>query len=1032
MTRLIINNLKIFKLLIVLTLFSFSNLSFAITNTANSSGPWETASNWSQGHVPLSTEDVVISSNYNLTINSAAVCLSLNITPNAQLTISASYSLTVSGNLQNNGTFTAGANTTLTFNGANNSTVGGTGTFTINYIVLNMSTKTTVLDIQSNNFIAGINSAAGYNFTFTSGTFKYNNTASLNDCHDNNSATTLTIPFNVIIESDKGTLDLCPNGSNSGVVLSGKLFMNGGTVYVQEGQAYNAAFDFVYKVNGGTPQLYVTSGSLSIGGGFHSNSGSDYIDFNMTGGNVTIANRGMSVSYSFQLANVTGGSTVMSGGTIMIQDACNVNLPDIDMGGANVSPYSVTGGTVQFGNLLTQGGATYFGVQPNGAHNYPNLDFEGGIAKSVSPWVAGDFSVISIFICPAMTFDISGYNPNVTFIGTNGTFALNNSGTFNMGSGSFIFQCPSILQLVTGTSTNVFGNVVVDNPKGVTFQIPSTITGTLYLTNGNLLIMSNSIIFEDGNTPIVRTNGTMSYNATANLIFGMPGHTGGAAFTIPSGTFLTGLPLDTLAINRANNLKMSSGLIISGTLILTSGSLDMSDLSLTFQDGNIPISRVSGNIITSINTTLAFGSAGHTAGNPFTIPSGTFAGSPSFRTFTLSRSKDLTLSQSIIINGSLIMAGGILNLAENTLTLGTGVNNPGTLSHPGTAAGGWINGANFIRYFNTNTIADRNVAGLFPLGSSTDFRPLYISFPAAALTSGGTINVAHTASNTAVNVNIADGSNTIIRRNNSYWTITPGGGLAVSGTPFNISVEGTGFGTVTKVNDLRLTLTGSVVGTAGTNGGTTLNPQINRTGLSLQNLANNWYPGSISLSSPLPIELINFDAVCDGNKAKLNWSTASETNNDYFTIFKSRDASTWNEISNIAGAGNSNETKSYSFTDNNYDGSVTYYKLKQTDYNGHSTEFNATSVDCSKADVPAVSIYPNPFTSQTTISLEDASSTNIYEFSLYNILGAEVMHTVISNHITPIETSMFPAGFYSYTVTGSGRILQSGKLVSQN
>ena len=1020
------------KLLTLGLLFLISNRSLALTNTASSSGTWETISNWSLGHVPLSNEDVAIPATILVTINSSAVCANLSIVELGQITVNSGFSLTIGGNLLNSGTLTAGGNTTLAFNGAANSSIAGNGNFLVNYLVMNMSSKTTILDVQSPNFINGINAAAGYNFTFTSGTFKYNTVATLNDCHDLNSASSLTIPFNAIIESDKGIFNLCPNGANYAVILSGKLFINGGTVNVQGGQGYNAGFDFDYYVNGGTPQLYVTSGILSVGGGFHAYSGNDFIDFNMSGGEITVADKGMSVNYSFQLANVTGGSTIMTGGTIIIEDACNVNLPDIDMGGANVSPYSVTGGTVQFGNAQSQGGSTYFGIQPNGAHNYPNLDFEGGIAKNVSPWTGGDFSVISMYICPAMTFDISSYNPNVTFTGSNGTFALNNSGTFNMGTGTFTFKSSTVPQLVTGTSTITFGsNLVIDNPKGVTLQIPTTVTGTLYLTNGNLLIMYKSIIFQNGNLPIVRTNGTMSYNSTANLVFGTPGNTGGAPFSVPAGTFFNGLPLDTLSINRDNTLALNTSIVVNGTLILTKGTLDISGVTVTFQDGNNPISAESGSIITSPSTNIIFGTPGHTGGSASTIPTGAFAGTPSFNNFSIYRTNALTLGQNIIINGTFTMNSGRLNLAGNTLTLGTSVSSPGTLVHSGTAASGWIYGGNFTRYFNTNTVADRDITGLFPMGSSADFRPLYISHPNVALTSGGTISVTHTPKTTAVNVNFQDSTKTIVRRNDSYWTISATDGMAVAGTPFNISVEGTAFGLVNNVNDLRLSQIGSVVGKAGINGGTTLNPQINRNGLSLQNLANNFYPASVSWDSPLPIQLISFDAACNGDKVNLNWATASETNNDFFTVYKSKDAATWIELTTVASAGNSNEIKNYSFVDNDYDGNVTYYRLKQTDFNGSSTFFNSTSVDCSKTIVPSVTIYPNPFSVQATIAIDDASPTNIYEISIYNILGAELRHSIITNQLTTIETGDLPSGIYSYRVTSNDKVIQSGKLISQ-
>ncbi len=74
---------------------------------------------------------------------------------------------------------------------------------------------------------------------------------------------------------------------------------------------------------------------------------------------------------------------------------------------------------------------------------------------------------------------------------------------------------------------------------------------------------------------------------------------------------------------------------------------------------------------------------------------------------------------------------------------------------------------------------------------------------------------------------------------------------------------------VSNVSDLRLTLLGNVVGTDGAHAGTLTNPQINRTGLSLANLANDFYPASTNIASPLPIDLLSFDAICNGDKVSL-------------------------------------------------------------------------------------------------------------------------------------------------------------------
>jgi hypothetical protein len=679
------------------------------------------------------------------------------------------------------------------------------------------------------------------------------------------------------------------------------------------------------------------------------------------------------------------------------------------------------GGTVQFGNNLTQGGSTYFGIKPNGAHNYPNFNFQAGIAKSVSPWVAGDFSVISIYICSSMTFDVSNTNPNVTFIGTNGAYALNNSGTFKMGSGTFIFSCPSTSQLITGTSTNTFSNVVINNTNGVTFQIPTTITEKLILTNGNLTINTNTITFQDGDTPIVRTNGTMSWINAADLVFGTTGHTGGKVFKIPTGTFLSGASLDDFTINRTNSLALSENLIIRGTLTLTSGVLDISGVKLSFIIKDIPIYTADGTITVSTTSDMAFGTPGNTAGAAVNIPAGTFtAAAPSLRNFTICRTNGITLNQDIIINGALTMTVGNINLVGHTLTLGTAPGTPGTLSHAGAAANGWIYSGNFKRYFNTAVIADGDVAGMFPMGSSVNFRPFYVSCPSTAPTIGGTITVSHTSAVTVSNVSFDDNGSTVIRRHDSYWTCSTGGGIAVAGSPFNLRAGGTGFGLITDVSNLRLTLMGSVVGTDGSHAGTTADPQINRTGLSLADLSNNFYPASVSLSSPLPIELLSFYAVCENKEVSLYWVTASETNNDFFTVEKSSDAINFVPITTIKGAGNNNTIMEYQYKDKTPYAGVSYYRIKQTDYNGKFSYSEIREVKFLSA-LSDFSVFPNPVNSGEILQIIPCNNRDIsYTISVYALNGQKVAEFFADGPFAFIIYDYLNKGVYVMDISAGG------------
>jgi len=88
-----------------------------------------------------------------------------------------------------------------------------------------------------------------------------------------------------------------------------------------------------------------------------------------------------------------------------------------------------------------------------------------------------------------------------------------------------------------------------------------------------------------------------------------------------------------------------------------------------------------------------------------------------------------------------------------------------------------------------------------------------------------------------------------------------------------------------------------------------------------------------------------------------------------------------------------------------------------------------SSIDAGNTN--AVNIYPNPFTSSIDIKLNDATKISNCEFRMYNILGAEVLNTIITKQTTTVETNTLPSGIYFYNVLINNKTIQSGKLISQ-
>lgn len=123
----------------------------------------------------------------------------------------------------------------------------------------------------------------------------------------------------------------------------------------------------------------------------------------------------------------------------------------------------------------------------------------------------------------------------------------------------------------------------------------------------------------------------------------------------------------------------------------------------------------------------------------------------------------------------------------------------------------------------------------------------------------------------------------------------------------------------------------------------------------------------------LPIELVYFNAHEFGGGVRFEWETASELNNDFFTIEFSIDAVEFAELTIIEGAGTTTEPQNYRYTDFSSHAGIIYYRLKQTDYDGNFSYSETVPVVFAEHHVAETEdikfvVYPNPATDHITIS----------------------------------------------------------------
>ncbi len=571
--------------------------------------------------------------------------------------------------------------------------------------------------------------------------------------------------------------------------------------------------------------------------------------------------------------------------------------------------------------------------------------------------------------------------------GTSAARTLNIGGSFNQTGGTF--KC-------TGTSDAATINFT---GSGKTFTQSA---GTLTNTNMNWTINSSASLTLANNLPVA-TSRTLTVNGTLNC--GTNLVTGAGAFTLASAA--------TLGI----------------------GSVD--GITSTASTGNI---QVSGTRTYDVAANFTYnGSSAQVTGNQ--LPS-------TVNNLTVSNSAGVTLSSSTQVNGTLTLTSGNIALGGNTLTLGSSTSSIGTLSW----TSGFLTGSgSFTRWFNTSAVAIGNVAGLFPFGVSTNNRNVWV---AGTPTTGGTVSVQYAdgsgATQPFTSGSFSENAQTFVNRSNASWTVATANSFA--GTSLSLRIQGTGLTGINAVGDLNISgAAAAASGTYAAPGGTTTDPQINRTGLDQTGLASTFYFASTS-ASPLPVELTSFTAITRGNKVELVWKTASEVNNYGFEVERNavrvsgfefgensnhepqNSNQAWVRLGFVEGHGTTNAPQNYSFTDNSVAFGKYSYRLKQIDRDG-KFEYSG-QVEVMISQIPQMFAlmqnHPNPFNPTTNFRFT-ISDLRFVSLNIYDVLGREVA-TLMNEKLNAgaytvqWDASGFPSGIYFYRLN-AGNFVETKKML---
>ena len=172
------------------------------------------------------------------------------------------------------------------------------------------------------------------------------------------------------------------------------------------------------------------------------------------------------------------------------------------------------------------------------------------------------------------------------------------------------------------------------------------------------------------------------------------------------------------------------------------------------------------------------------------------------------------------------------------------------------------------------------------------------------------------------------------------------------------------------------------------------------------------------ITEPLPVELISFNA-CAVNKnlVTLDWSTASEIDNSHFLIERSSDGQKFETIEQVRSKGDAMAQQNYISSDRNPLMGVSYYRLKQVDYDGQFAYSKTAVVEIK--DAAEVAVYPNPIANNQLLNISGAWS-GAAEFSIYDATGLLVKREKISTRAEVNLSGLVPGNYFYLVDFGYG------------
>ncbi|WNJ17664.1 lectin-like domain-containing protein [Pontibacter sp. G13] len=192
---------------------------------------------------------------------------------------------------------------------------------------------------------------------------------------------------------------------------------------------------------------------------------------------------------------------------------------------------------------------------------------------------------------------------------------------------------------------------------------------------------------------------------------------------------------------------------------------------------------------------------------------------------------------------------------------------------------------------------------------------------------------------------------------------------------------------------------------------------------------------TFTAAATLPIELLSFDAEVVNGQVALDWATASEENNHFFTVERSEDGESFQDVAKVQGAGTTNSISTYETVDTDPLIGRSFYRLRQTDLDGRSALSNMVEVFVDPTSGAfSLNAFPNPSDGMMTLSYRLPSSKPA-ELMIFNAQGQMVKRMDLGSqeglHAVDLDLTYLAKGVYMFRMVQDGESLTQSVILQQ-